>query len=663
MLGMTVLDFNTAKPVMPQISAEDIRARLHADPRRFVDWLYGGRALITKQEARIGNVQGEPGASLSITLAGPDAGLWHDHATGEGGDLIGLYMASMGYHQGANFQLALKEIAAEFLGERITIERTATWQKTAQERIDEKKHTLGTKPRADMLELGAPVATFRYYDTRGNVIASVVRYEPDGTRENKTFRPYCFRKIEGRDKWMPGAPELRPLYRLPEITLSPTVVLTEGEGKADALVRLGIETTTAMQGANTPIEKTDWSPLRGKTIIVWPDNDEPGIDYGRRVAAHLASIGCQVKVVSIPADKPPKWDAADCIAEGSDPWPLISSAIPVEKSRSRIRLFRLSDFETLPPLSWLVDGILTEGGLSMIWGRSGSLKSFVALDMAMSIATALPWHGRAVKPGSVVYIAAEGAFGLAQRALGWQKNRGAERPLPDLFLIPQSIAMVGPELDELIAAIPGKPAFIVIDTMSRTFGAANPNQPAEMNAYVDACDRLRNTVGSHVLVVHHAGEDESRNEIGNKGLRNACDTVIYVKRHSTKIQLINEAPKGKQKDAEEFKTITLIPKKMFYSVSGSTEERSTLLLNIDDAEPDASEEAKEPARQRLGKVESSIVAALKKAKAPLGAMAIASTIKANKGTVSTSLSSLLDKGLVERIEPDEEFTNPRWALL
>jgi hypothetical protein len=44
-----------------------------------------------------------------------------------------------------------------------------------------------------MLELGAPVATYRYYDTRGNVIASVVRFEPDGTRESKTFRPFCFR--------------------------------------------------------------------------------------------------------------------------------------------------------------------------------------------------------------------------------------------------------------------------------------------------------------------------------------------------------------------------------------------------------------------------------------------------------------------------------------
>jgi hypothetical protein len=79
---------------------------------------------------------------------------------------------------------------------------------------------LGTKPHQDTVELGAPVATFKYYDTRGNITASVVRYEPDGTREGKTFRPYCFRTIDGKQKWMAGAPDLRPLYRLPELALT-----------------------------------------------------------------------------------------------------------------------------------------------------------------------------------------------------------------------------------------------------------------------------------------------------------------------------------------------------------------------------------------------------------------------------------------------------------
>ena len=251
---MTIIDFNNAKRMSElkgerraraEVDVEDIRSRICSSARDFVDWLFSGRALCTKREARIGDVHGNAGASLSIALSGPDAGLWHDHATGEGGDLIALYMAYMGYADGRSFPLALREIASEFLGDPIAVERAAS-QRTAQEKIEEKKQALGSKPRADMLELGAPVASWKYYDTRGNVIASVVRYEPDGNPENKTFRPYCFKMVEGRTKWVMGAPDLRPLFRLPEISLSATVVLVEGERCAVALARKGIEATTTM---------------------------------------------------------------------------------------------------------------------------------------------------------------------------------------------------------------------------------------------------------------------------------------------------------------------------------------------------------------------------------------------------------------------------------
>ena len=290
-----ILDVNNAKRQdelrKADISAESIRDRLNASAESFVQWLFSGRALVSRGTARLGDINGTPGASLSISLAGPDVGLWRDHATEEGGDLIALYRANMGYVGTADFVLSLKEIARDYLGDTIEIERP-TWRPTPTEKIEAAKAKLGTKPRADMLELGAPVATYRYFDTHANIIASVVRFEPDGTRESKTFRPWCFRTIEGIRKWVPGAPELRPLYRLPEWTTSPSVVLVEGEGKADALHSVGFAATSAMQGARAPIEKTDWSPLAGKAVTIWPDNDEVGLTYARAASAKLVSIGC-----------------------------------------------------------------------------------------------------------------------------------------------------------------------------------------------------------------------------------------------------------------------------------------------------------------------------------------------------------------------------------
>jgi hypothetical protein len=330
-----MLDFNLAKRQDELecliVDADDIRGRLHADARNFVQWLYSGRALIHRNEARIGDVFGAPGASLSIKLTGSDAGLWMDHATKESGDLISLYRAFMGYHGNSDFVQSLKEIAKDYFGDPVEVERSP-WRPTATEKIAQAKEKLGTKPDQDLIELGAPVATYKYYDTRGNVIASVVRYEPDGTRDSKTFRPYCYRTIEGEQKWRQGAPDLRPLYRLPEIALTNTVVLVEGEGCAEALAQLGIEATSAMQGANAPFDKTDWSPLAGKTVIIWPDNDAPGIAYARNVSQQLISLGCTVLGITPPSDADAGWDAVDAIAEGRNVQEIIAGATPVQSA-------------------------------------------------------------------------------------------------------------------------------------------------------------------------------------------------------------------------------------------------------------------------------------------------------------------------------------------
>ena len=90
----------------------------------------------------------------------------------------------------------------------------------------------------------------------------------------------------------------------------------------------------------------------------------------------------------------------------------------------------------------------------MIWGRSGSLKSFVALDMGLCVATGLTWHGHATKHGRVVYLAAEGARGLGARAMGWMKTRGRDLPEPTFQIIPHGLTLVNSgDLDAMIAAI------------------------------------------------------------------------------------------------------------------------------------------------------------------------------------------------------------------
>jgi hypothetical protein len=349
------------------VDIDDIRERLHDNPRAFVEWLYGGRAYFTRHDARIGNVEGEAGNSLSIDIK---TGLWKDHATREGGDLIALYRAWRGYSGDSDFVVSLKEIARDYLGDAIEIDRPA-WTQSPRERIEKQKAQYGNKPRQENIELGAPTQTWKYYDLHGKIVASVMRFDlADGSKQ---FRPWCYKTIDGQQKWVMGAPDRRPLYNLPEVGTSPTVVLVEGEKCAEALRSVGIVATTAMQGAKAPIEKTDWTPLAGKKVIIWPDKDEPGFEYAKAAAVKLRGLNCAVLGVTPPADAREKWDAADCVAEGGDAHTIIEGATPVfeSKSRGKIQLLTISELKNRKPPQFLIQNVITVNGLSMVWGRSG----------------------------------------------------------------------------------------------------------------------------------------------------------------------------------------------------------------------------------------------------------------------------------------------------
>ena len=89
-----------------------------------------------------------------------------------------------------------------------------------------------------------------------------------------------------------------------------------------------------------------------------------------------------------------------------------------------IRILNYQQMMQMPAPAWLIEGILPERALALMFGTSNSFKSFLALDMACHIATGLDWHGQTIKQGPVVYIASEGVTSLVrQRIAGWAHHR------------------------------------------------------------------------------------------------------------------------------------------------------------------------------------------------------------------------------------------------
>jgi putative DNA primase/helicase len=244
----------------------------------------------------IGDVLGSPGDSLEVVLEGEKAGLWTDRATGDGGDIFALIAATLGIHVHADFPLVLEK-AAELLGRTHSVPVRKAKKDVA---VD---------------DLGPATARWDYLDASGRLIAVVYRYDPvgeDGQRR-KEFRPWDAKRRKS------APPEPRPLYNQPGLVTAQRVVLVEGEKCAQALIDIGITATTAMHGANAPVDKTDWSPLVGKSVLIWPDKDKPGWEYALRAAEAVLSSGAsQCMVLLPPDDKPEGWDAADAVSQGFD---------------------------------------------------------------------------------------------------------------------------------------------------------------------------------------------------------------------------------------------------------------------------------------------------------------------------------------------------------
>jgi putative DNA primase/helicase len=173
---------------------------------------------------------------------------------------------------------------------------------------------------------GDPVAMWPYLNAASRLVGYAARleYGASGERKKDVYPlTYCHVEESARSyrTWRSQAvPTPRPLYNLPELLAFPetSVIVTEGEKKADAVPRLfpGNIGTTSMGGANAA-KLSDWGPLAGRNVVIWPDHDDPGRRYAGDVAAlATAANAATVAVVTVPQDWPEGWDLADPLPDG-----------------------------------------------------------------------------------------------------------------------------------------------------------------------------------------------------------------------------------------------------------------------------------------------------------------------------------------------------------
>ncbi|MEO8998099.1 MAG: DUF3987 domain-containing protein, partial [Rhodanobacter sp.] len=182
-----------------------------------------------------------------------------------------------------------------------------------------------------------PTALHCYRDADGNPVLWRIRCKhPDG---RKWIRAMHWNGAEYVASEPPTPAEGKPLYRLPELLAADPAALVwivEGEGKVEALQKLGIVATTS--GSCTSTSGADWTPLRGHHCLIWPDHDAPGSKYADEVTAKLRALGCMVEMIDVePLGLPDKGDAVDWLTMNPDATAADVLALPRLAARVEVR--------------------------------------------------------------------------------------------------------------------------------------------------------------------------------------------------------------------------------------------------------------------------------------------------------------------------------------
>jgi len=512
------LDFNTAAPQADLLHQEiDINDLKHNALSRLPDILQylfpqGKR---NKHQFTIGNLEGKPGKSLVVELEGNKAGFWKDFASDEGGDILALWAGANGLAQNDKSFPKVARSLAEHLNATPTVSAAS-----------QAKHNPQPK-KLPMDNLGKHTGKWDYCNADGQLIVCMYRYDTD---KGKVFRPWDPKAAKHK------VPNPRPLYNQPGMKKDDHVVLVEGEKCAQALIDAGITATTAMNGANAPVDKTNWLPLKSKHVLIWPDNDDAGRNYADAVSHYLTEKGIAASIarLEVPDDKPEKWDVADAIDEKIDINDFIRTYAIEDKAQDNYQEIIPCHWHGEPPQrEWLIKDWLPRGYVTALYGDGGIGKSLLAQQLMTCLATGKPWLGLETRSLRVYGVLCEDDENELWRRQ-YSINKSLKLTMTDLASI-RFVSRIG--FNNLLMTFDGKdsgqltqffdtllqhvadfaPDLVVLDTAADLFGG-NENNRTQVRQFVqNACAQIARRINGAVLLCAHPSDNGIQRKTGTGG--------------------------------------------------------------------------------------------------------------------------------------------------
>lgn len=447
---------------------DDIKAALKDRAEELALYLFPqGRR--NGREWQIGDVQGNPGGSLSISIGGIKAGAWKDFSSGETGTLLDLWAMHYGFHGAEGWVARAGEECASWLGG--TFEKRGAPEQPRPAQKPKAPAAKPTKPAPTSRRQPDRFPTLPPYTEEWN--AAVTAFNEKAAEALHSQRGYSHdfiawlkeQKLIGlhQTKWGPalalpvlaedgtviaahvknrqtkdnaptGAPPWQYLYHgdtspgtrpliIGDVTKAPKIWVFESQWDAFAVIdRLGLHSP-----------EQDWPPIalfitrgasngrlcnavavEGKTLVLWPQNDEPtekGIIPAEEWVKSIVEVAGAIPVrrVNTPTgyEDPNDWLLKSPEVDVGKIFEAISQAPPARASKLppvRDMAFAIRPENRTPAPPEVIKGLLHRGSKMVVGGTSKGRKSFSLLDLAVSVATGTPWWGFPCERGRVLYL-------------------------------------------------------------------------------------------------------------------------------------------------------------------------------------------------------------------------------------------------------------------
>jgi AAA domain len=195
----------------------------------------------------------------------------------------------------------------------------------------------------------------------------------------------------------------------------------------------------------------------------------------------------------------------------------------------RLTVLTTDDLDTAKQRGYIIKGLMSPGEISLWTGPPKCGKSFLMLHLSYLVSLNRSVLGRRVRKARVLYVAAEGEAGIANRIKALRDRYG---DAVDFYYIAQPADLLhehGHLGDLLEAAEAIKPDLIVVDTLSRAMAGGDENSPVDMGIFVANASKVTHETGAHVAIVHHGTQSTGgAKPRGHGSLMGGIDALIEV---------------------------------------------------------------------------------------------------------------------------------------